>query len=383
MKRKLSVLMSLLMVAALLQGCWNYREVDSLNIVAGLAIDRGYEGYKYHLTMDLADTSNAGKDKPVITNLIETEGDTLLDAIRNAIKRTGMKLYFSDCQIAVISQDVAEDSILPVIDFLMRDAEPRMTMELFISEEKTAKEILQQQSTTMAITSFEIDKMYELNEKYQPVALYQLLFEDYNTLADTGRALSLASLKLADNDGNKTTVLGGTAIFKKDKLKGFITTQDSKYVLFAMGRVKGGVLNVKAPTGNVIAALEVFGNKTTVTPIVENGKIRFTMYTQIDAAIDELDVATDVTDQESRNGFEAAAEMQLQNSISGVIQMVQQQYGLDIFGFGDELHRSDPAAWYQVENNWDEIFKKVQVDVKCKINIRNSTSDLGAVKKGE
>jgi spore germination protein KC len=366
----------------MMQGCWNYKEIDSMNIVAGFAIDRGYEGYKYHLTIDIADTSRAGKDKPVQTDLVESEGDTIMDAIRNTMKRTGMKLYFPNCQIAIISRDVAQDSILPVLDFLMRDAEPRLTMELLISEEKTAKEVLQQAPTTMSITSFEIDKMYELSEKYQPATIYQVLYQNYNTLADEGRALTMASVRLSDNNGAKTAVLNGTAIFNKDKLAGFLTTEDSKYCLFVMDGVTAGVIDVKAPTGNTVAALEVFGNKTTVTPIVENGKIRFTIHTETDAALDELDETADVLDKDNLHAFETLAEKQLQENIARVIGMVQQQYGLDIFGFCDALHRSDLQTWRQVQQNWDSVFKNMQVDVSCKINIRNGASEKGPAKIG-
>jgi spore germination protein KC len=244
MKRRIAILLVLLLVAAPLQGCWNYREVDTLNIVAGFAIDKGYEGYKYHMTIDIADTSSAGKDKPVVSTFVETEGDTVFDAVRKAMKKTGYRLYWPDCQIGIIGQDVAQESILPIIDFLMRDAEPRMTMELFVSQEKTAKEVLVQKTTTMSISSFEIDKLYELNELYDPVSPYQLLYEDYNTLASEGRALALPTLHLVTNMDTKTAMLNGTAIFDKDRLKGYLTAEDSFYMLFAMDRIKGGVFNV-------------------------------------------------------------------------------------------------------------------------------------------
>lgn len=383
MKRRIAALLCLVITAGLLQGCWNYREVDSLMIVAGFAVDRGYEGYKYHLTIDLADTSSAGKDKPVVSKLIESEGNTIFEAVNNAIKKVGMQLYWQNCQIAVISQDIAQESILPVVDWLTRDAEPRITIELFVSQEKTAKEILAQQSATMSITSFEIDKVYELNEKVQPMAEYKELYQIENTLADEGRALTLPALRITDNNDDKICMLNGMAVFDKDKLAGYLTGDDSKYAMFITNHVQGGVLDVNASTGNTIAALEIFSNSTKITPSVENGKLKITIQTSTDAVLDELDTTTDYIDKNKRGELEFMAESQLAAEIGKTVQMVQSQYDRDIFGFGDALHISDPSTWYELRQNWDEAFKTAEVDISCKINIRNSSDSLAPVKVGD
>jgi spore germination protein KC len=55
---------------------------------------------------------------------------------------------------------------------------------------------------------------------------------------------------------------------------------------------------------------------------------------------------------------------------------------VDIFGFCDILHRNDPQTWYQLRQNWDEVFRNLEVDVTCKINIRNTSSVAQPVKAG-
>lgn len=381
MRRRVALLTALLLGACLAQGCWNYREVETYSIVAGIAVDKGYEGYKYHLTFDIADTSHVSKDKPVKTLLIESEGDTMFEAIRNALKRTGLVLYFQNCQVVVVGREVAEESILPVLDFLVRDHEFRPTIELFVSEEGTAKEVFKLEATTMSIASFEIDKIYENIEMYNPVAAYQLLYEDYNTLAARGRELALASLRVMENMGKETVEINGMALFNKDRLIGFLTAEDARLATFVMDRVRGGVLKVKAPGGNTIAALEVFGNKTNVEPQAGDGAVRFTVCTETDASLGELDKTENVSDRDKIAGFEAAAEMQLRNEIVRVVKAVQQT-GSDIFGFGEALHRSDPGAWYHLEEGWDETFRRAQVEVNCNIGIRNQGAKKMPVKAG-
>lgn len=380
--KRISVLMALALVASLLQGCWNYKEVDSFLIVAGVAVDKGYEGYRYHVTIDIADTSSAGKDKPVVSTLVESEGDTISEAVNNSIKMVGMQLYWQNCQIAVISQDVATDTILPVVDWLNRSLEPRLTIELFISQEKTARELLQQQSATLSITSFEIDKYYELNEKVQPMAEYRELYDIYNQLADPGKSLLLPALRVMDNDGDKVCALNGMAVLNRDKLIGFLTPEDSKSVMFVTNHVKGGSMDVKAPTGNTIASLQIYGNNAKITSSVENGKPKFIIETSTDASLDEDDTITDFADKEHRGEFEFTAESQLAAEIGKTVQIAQTQLGVDVFGFGDVLHRQNPGAWYQLQQNWNEAFKTASVQISCNIKIRSSAEGRGAVKKG-
>jgi spore germination protein KC len=383
MRRRVAALALAAVVSGLLQGCWNYREIESLNIVAGVAIDKGYEGKKFHLTVDIADTSNAGKDKPVITSLIETEGDTIFEAIRNAVKMTAYKLYFPNCQVVIIGKDVAAESIQPIVDWFMRDAEPRLTMELFVSQESTAKEILKQTSVTMAITSFEIDKVYELNEKTQPNAKYQTIYEIYNTLSSNEMALTLPAMDLAENMGETTCRLNGMAIFDKDRLVGFLTPEASQYAMFAMDDVKGGVLNVKAPTDNPIAGLEIYSNITRLTSTVEDGRLNVSIETDTEVAVNELDTTTDYLEKNKRGELESLAESQLSAEIGTVVQSVQSRYGKDIFGIGERLHRSDPDAWYALRQSWDEAFRNARVTVSCNIDIRNSSANSSSVKKEE
>jgi spore germination protein KC len=372
MRKKLAMMMSLMLMVSLCQGCWNYREVDMLQVVAGFAVDKGYEGKKYHMTIDLANTSSAGKDKPVSTTILETEGDTVFDAVRNTVKKTGNKLYWSDCQIVVIGSDVAEESILPIVDFLMRDAEPRLTINLLISKEKTAKEVLTAMPATVPIASFEIDKEIELNAKNQGTTVAYKVYEVYNQLADKNKGVTMAVIHNSENNGKLTNELDGIAVLRNDRLIGFLTPDDARNFLFVVDQVLGGVLLVKASTGNVIAALEISENKTSIKPEYDGDRITLHIKTSTTAALGELDTTQDYINKEGRKKLKLMAEQQLQNQIRDTIQMVQNQFGVDIFGFDDVVHKSNLVIWNRVKDDWPETFKNLKIDVLSEIDIVNS-----------
>ncbi len=381
MMRRVAVLCCILAMGLPLQGCWNYREVDSLMIVAGMAVDAGQEGHKYHLTIDLADTSNAGKDKPVVSALVESEGDSIFEAIRNSITRVGMELYWQNCQVVIISQDVAGESIAPIIDWLNRDPEPRLTIEMYVSQAPTAKEVLVQKSAAMAITSFEIDKYYEINEKIRPVAEYKMLYNVYNDLASRGKSLLLPALNVAGNADSPACVLSGIAYFDKDRLAGFLPAEESQFAMFVLNHVRGGVITVRSPEENTIAALEIHQNKTAVTVQARDGKLFVTIETGTETAIDELDTKTNYLKKDRREELKSMAEIGLAADIAGVVRAMQER-GYDIFGFSDVLHRSDPDSWNALRENWRDVFRQAEVRVSCGITIRNGKESRFSVGGG-
>lgn len=44
----------------------------------------------------------------------------------------------------------------------------------------------------------------------------------------------------------------------------------------------------------------------------------------------------------------------------------------DIFGFGEAVHENYPNEWKHIENNWDEIFKKLDVEVMVDSNLQRT-----------
>ena len=61
------------------------------------------------------------------------------------------------------------------------------------------------------------------------------------------------------------------------------------------------------------------------------------------------------------------------------INAAQEEFGSDIFGFGNVIHRKNPSYWKTVEKEWDEEFKELNVEIQVKSEIRrkgNSTQPI-------
>lgn len=47
----------------------------------------------------------------------------------------------------------------------------------------------------------------------------------------------------------------------------------------------------------------------------------------------------------------------------------QNEFRVDIFGFGDIFHRKYPEEWAKIKHNWNEIFSQADVEIEVKTNI--------------
>ncbi|MDF2989463.1 MAG: germination protein Ger(X)C family, partial [Eubacterium sp.] len=287
-KRVLLLLLVCLINIITCTGCWNYREIDKMSIVAGVAIDKTPEG-KYKITAEIIDLHEGGREAKINSRKLESYGYSMFEAIRNTLKITSNKLYWGHMEIVILSQEVAKEGIVTILDFLERDAEPRLSVDLLVSKEKTAEEILDCQSITTEIRSFEINNMLD-TEKFLSKTPKVQIYEFINALSAEGLSPVLPTVSLIENDGKKTSELTGTAVFRKDKLEYMFDEEETKFFLYVIDKIKGGTLNLGEgiKQGQTIATLEIMNNKTKVKPVYSKGKLSVDIEIETKAELEEL-----------------------------------------------------------------------------------------------
>ncbi|MEK4513018.1 Ger(x)C family spore germination protein [Paenibacillus sp. FSL K6-2524] len=273
-KRLLQILIVLFSLVAI-SGCWNYVEVDDLSIVAGVAIDKNPADGKLLLTVELIDTKGGTKQTQAGYKTISLTGDTMFEIVRNMISMTGKKLFWSHAKVIIISEEVARsDGVIRFIDWYTRDTETRADVFIFVSKEKTAREILDLQSTMESITSFELAQMMR-DEKYVSSAPTVEIWDFIDKLESRGKCAIAPLVYIHQNDTTSSERVNGTAVFSKDRMVGTLSGEESKYMLFAKNDIKGGILPVKDETGKPSFSLEIISSQTKIKPILTLRESRF------------------------------------------------------------------------------------------------------------
>ncbi|GJM82919.1 hypothetical protein HMSSN139_54150 [Paenibacillus sp. HMSSN-139] len=144
MVRKTAVIMLFCIVAALLAGCWNRRELNELGIAVAAGVDK--EGDRYRLTVQVVDpgqvTAQKGASGGAPATLYTSEGDTILEAARRITQISPRKIYLSHLRVYLIGESLAKQGIGQVLDLLTRDHEIRTDFYLVVTRGTSALEML-------------------------------------------------------------------------------------------------------------------------------------------------------------------------------------------------------------------------------------------------
>lgn len=375
MARIKTLLISFLIILNLftVSGCWNYREVDRLAIVAGMAVDKENDnGEEVVMTLEVLEFTNE-RDSRTSSKIVTIRGKTIFDTARNGISVLGKKLYWSHLKAVIISEQIASEGVIRILDWINRDSETRADINIVISRGNSAKEILMSQDKSTQIKSFRLRDTLD-NEARLSKSPHIELWEFANKLADKGTVAVAPVVKLEPIDGVWTPQINGTAIFKKDKLVGYLDGEETKDMLFIQNEVKGGVLVYidRQESRNVPITLEIFKSKTKVEPVVEDGIINFKVDIKTTTALDELGGTFDYIEDKNRAMLEATVAKARKERMEKLIKKVQSEYGADIFGFASILREKKPKVWKTVEYDWENKFKDAYVKVDMDIHIRNS-----------
>ncbi len=153
---------ALLLFIPLLSGCWDYKDLDRLSVVTGMAVDPAGGG---RLKVTLEVTFSSGKE--ISNRAVAAEGATTDAAVREAKKQLEYELYYGNMGIVVFGKSL---DIEASAEWLKSVQEIRETLYIAASEEP-AGELLQSED---GVAAFRLRNILDASETVKPVELYRL-----------------------------------------------------------------------------------------------------------------------------------------------------------------------------------------------------------------
>ncbi|MCG8540050.1 MAG: Ger(x)C family spore germination protein [Clostridia bacterium] len=370
--RKSCILVIIVFTIFILTSCWNYREVDRMRFVAGVAIDYDEVEDEYIVTSEVVRLIDEGQNFG--STLFQSRGKTVFDAVRDIIMKNGRKLYWSHAKAIIISRDISNERLITVLDYTSRDAEFRDDIWILVSQEKAASEIFEETfKDRREITSFHIDNGFK-NEgsisTYHGMPAWRFV----EALYDKGMEPTMPIVRVGDKGGKKVPRIGGQAIFKQGKMIGSLDETEAKIYLWVINKLKGGLFTVKTEIARETAevTMELFNNKTEITPKKEGDKIFIEIDIESDFGIGEIAGEAKVIEKQAREVLRKDIEEDIKKQVQDLVSKVQKEYESDIFDFCGKIKDKMPEEWKKIEPYWDEVFKDLKIEVKVKANIRGS-----------
>ena len=384
MLKKFILIFIVLISSINLSACWNYKDIETLGIVAGAAIDKDVQNNNYILTIEVANQKSEGKGGQFKSQIIESTGDTVFDAIRNAITKSGKKLFWSHCQVVIVSKDIAREGIIQVLDFFTRHDEIRADVHIIISAANTAEEILKTPVESNDIVSFYLNNTLEsYGNVSKSIPNEQIQFMNEISTKTTSATAPVVNIKTYNN--KTIPEISGSAVFKNDKLEYFINGQESEIALMIRDDLKGGLLTLQETNlnANMKITLEILGSKTKINPSIENGIISMKIDTKMQVEIGELEGSVDFINKDNSKILKKDIENKIANEIKNLVTKTQNNSSTDIFDFSGTIQRKMPNYWRKVEGNWDEIYKSLKIQPNVEIDIISSGKSQKSIKIGD
>lgn len=370
----LSLIIALLLI---FPGCTNRREVNKLGLLGAVGLDIRGDG-KRSITLEIVKPS--GHEEPEMTNpvvIIQACGDTFFDAMRNATDRFDRKIFLTTSRVLILSEKAARQGIIEILDFWIRDHEPRSSDYLLIAKDSDASDIVGVSGGIGDIPSLYLEELINANKatsKSINKRAYQFLKEYYaEGLQPTIGVIRKITKPKSDSDDLKFELeLEGSAIIQEDKLKGFLDGIETRALNFITGDIASGIILTSIGDPKIPASIELVKASSKTDVEMQDDKYILKSTISIDGMLGSEPEPYNLKKTEVMEALEQSCSQEIKSQTEALLEKMQKDYGLDIFGFGKVVHRKYPQQWKIIKDDWDKIFTASKFTVEVKTNISRS-----------
>ncbi|MDK2985716.1 MAG: spore germination protein [Clostridia bacterium] len=357
-------------------GCWNRRELDTLAIVFGVGIDKAKKPGNIEITAQVIKPgemkspqggSGGGGEKPYWN--LTSSGKTIFSAVREFTHKSNRKLYFPHNEIIIFSEDIAKEGIRKYMDFFIRDPEIRRLVWVLVAK-GNASEVLETKAILEKVPARNIAQLIEARAATSQASAVRL--QEFLTRLMSKTTAPIASvIEITREKKEKIARLIGTAVFKDDKLVGYLNKSETRGLLWVIGEVKSGIIVVKSPGGNGEVSLEIIHASSKIIPEIKDNNIHIRVEITEEGNLGEQTSAEDLTSLPAWTVLERRQSEAIHNEVRRALKKAQ-ELNTDIFAFGEAVHRKYPELWKDIENRWDEYFPNIEVTINVNAKLRRS-----------
>ncbi len=378
MHKKLKTAACAVLAMLMLQGsgCQSARELGDLVIVMGIGMDSDRENpenikltAQIVLPEKISSSQEGGGSSPdsegPYYNLDSSEKNTF-EAVRGYTHMVAGKLYTAHAQVFVIGRELAKAGIAPHFDFFMRAKETRPTAKIVISD-TTAGEVLGVKPQKEMLPAIHIAQLVE-GQAVNSQSKETTLVDYVKAMQSTTSSLIAPVLRIEEKDGKQVLLVSGMAVFKEDKMVGELSGDETRGVLWVLGEIQSTVINVEIAGG--IASFEVLGARSSVSPVVSDGKAIMKIEVAASVELAEQTCEENLANQDSLKELQTLVGEAIRSEILLAYQKAA-ALKADVFGFGEMIHRQDAASWREMEPDWDGLFAEITLDISVDVSIKS------------
>ncbi|WP_054026076.1 Ger(x)C family spore germination protein [Bacillus sp. FJAT-28004] len=366
-----------------LAGCWDSSELNKTSLLTGIALEPG-EHAKLRLTVETMMAKRPEESKDTTPSIVQSlEGNSLTDLLERFNESLDRSLLISHIGVIIIDERLARQGIQQLLDPLQRTRFIREDVLVLISQGVHASQIFKVLYPRNIQASSKIVSQLKSYRNSRGGVPQSRLYDASEAFLAEGRELILGSISLkgSSKDADKlesikmvtpksSIVISGAGIFSEDKLKGFISVDDSRMLMIVNNQVRETTISI--PYHEYNAAIRLRHMHSDYQAVMDKGKVKIQVNLKADGIVASIDDSIDITKVSGYEKLEKLGSDYLEQQITETIRNIQKKFGMDVFGFGEQMFRSHYSQFAPLAGRWNEVFASAPVTVKVKIRILRS-----------
>ncbi|MFZ5823056.1 MAG: Ger(x)C family spore germination protein [Bacillota bacterium] len=410
-------LAGLLVVGTLLPlaGCWDAASPEHIAWVSAIGVDAGGEGnfvFTFQTIVPRAVTSGGGGGlgggggggggQGHSFVVYSVEAPDVITAIEMSDAFVARRVNLLHTKVLILGEEVVERGVTPLLAPAIRYREFRRTLHVLVSR-GAARDFLR-----LAQPRLETDPglWYEVMLTWQretqlvpPTRIHEFVIaieepglgaraalvapredvaakeEEIAERASEGRFGSPAAVLAGDVSrlGEMPVEFMGTAVFKRDRLAGFLTGQETRAVALLRGelsrRTPISIPDPTEPEQRVVLIIQNQAAPEIRTRLTDDG-VHVDFVVRVEGDIGSIPSATDYAEANYITLLEEAAEKYIGLVVEDVLETSLQEWGTDLYRLGERLRAAFPTTSAWAAFDWASRVKDTTFTVEIQFKVR-------------
>ena len=406
-RRRISLCLLYLLLLLFAQGCWGSRETDELAYILAIGIDKGKENilqvtFQIAVPRAVGGGSGGGGQEGKSTMIASVEAASLFGALQLANAFISRDLTFIHNKVVVVSEEIAREGLNKYINPLVRSREIRRNNFLLVTKGK-ARDFLENNQPILEKNPSREFELLLLAKNFAGIMPFATILQYHAHLKTPGRqpitafvgvnegrddkAKEMSYQEKIKNEvahipgeiprqgGNKAEVIG-LAVFKGDKLVGYLDGAETRYYQMVSGDFQSGIFTFPDPQQGKDGFLLVVKLKKGRSPAIKasfpQGKPVIEVNLILEGEFFSIQSGINYEGGQKEADLEKYLEDYISQEIRKFITKTQKEFKSDIFGFGEHT-RKFFWTWKDWEDfDWLERYPQAEIKINTRVEIRRT-----------
>ncbi len=348
-------------------------ELSDLMIMQGIGIDSTNNGFK--VTVEILNNEQSGSpagngNSENKTKIYSAEGETVGEALRKLITKSGNEPMFAHNRVIVIGEEAANKNLADILDFFERNYDSRASQLLCVARNSRAENIIRAKLLNDSIKSRILENMLEESAKQSLVPKVRII-DAVNYMKDETSGICIPAVRLQTNGENENYDLDGCAVFGTDNtFFMYIGSEAAEGIALLNDKIEEGVISADLPNGQK-ASFYINKGKSKYTITQENGRLHYKLKIKISCDLEGVQGAEYFNaDTGVVEAFQSAVGEALCKKAENSLLVLQGKHGADVVRYGKRLRLKENDLYNSLKNDWQNVFPEIKLTITTDVTIR-------------